>query len=93
MTLITSFTAKGEEIVAKKAERIAEEDIVVRNEAGQYVVVVPKGQPIPDDFDEDEYAARTVSIRQADVEDEPEDEPKAAKRVASKKAEAAPENK
>jgi hypothetical protein len=93
MTLITSFTAKGEEIVAKKAERIAEEDIVVRNEAGQYVVVVPKGQPIPDDFDEEAYAARTVSIRQADAEDEPDEEPKTAKRAATKKAEAAPENK
>jgi hypothetical protein len=66
MTLITSFTAKGHELMAKKAEKIAEEDIVVRNELGQNVVVVPKGQPIPDDFDEEAYAARTVSIRQAD---------------------------
>ena len=68
-----------------KSERIAEKDIVVRNELGQHVVVVPKGQPIPADFDEEAYAAQSVPIRQAD-EEEPEEE-KPAKRTAKKKAE------
>jgi hypothetical protein len=91
MTLITSYTAKGAEVVAKKTEKIAEEDIVVRNELGQMVVVVPKGQPIPEDFDEETYASRSVPIRQADeAEGEADDKP--AKRSA-KKGDAAPENK
>ena len=40
--------------MAAKKERIAEQDIVRRNELGQNVVIVPKGQPIPEGFD---YAA------------------------------------
>lgn len=67
------------------SEKIAKEDIVVRNELGQNVVVVPKGQPIPKDFDEDEAAARTVPIRNA-----PQDE---AEPVAGKAIDEPAENK
>jgi hypothetical protein len=47
-------------------ENIAKEDITAENELGQTVVLVPAGQPIPEDFDKEEYARRTVAIRNAD---------------------------
>lgn len=48
------------------SEKIAKEDIVKENAAGQQVVVVPKGQPIPDDLDAAVEA--TVPITQAEPE-------------------------
>lgn len=50
MTLISSQTLKGESMAAKTPD-IAARDIVRRNHLGQNVVVVPKGQPIPEDVD------------------------------------------
>lgn len=35
---------------ALMSDQIAKADIVEKNAAGQYVVVVPKGQPIPKDL-------------------------------------------
>ena len=89
MNLITSFTAKGEEVVVAKSQKVAEEDIVVTNELGQNVVVVAKGHPIPDDFDEETAASSTVPIRQADEEEPVEEE----ESQPAKKGRAAPENK
>ena len=51
MTLITSQSMKQEATVAK-GESIAARDIVRRNSFGQNVVVVPKGQPIPDSIED-----------------------------------------
>lgn len=45
MALISSQTLKKED---QMSQRIAERDIVQKNAAGQNVVVVAKGQPIPD---------------------------------------------
>lgn len=51
MTLITSQTisVRGGTVADK---RIAARDIIRRNERGMNVVLVPKGMPIPDDFDD-----------------------------------------
>lgn len=46
------------------ADKIAKEDITQVNEAGQTVVLVPAGQPIPDDLDA--KLAATVPHRHAD---------------------------
>ena len=79
--------------MAAKKERIAEQDIVRRNELGQNVVIVPKGQPIPEGFDEDEAAARSVPIRQAEDaetvagEDQPKRSSKKGAATENKKAE------
>lgn len=89
MNLITSFTAKGEEVVVAKSQKVAEEDITGTNELGQTVVLVPKGHPIPDDFDEEAAASSTVPIRQAPEEEPVEEEEPAP----AKKGRAAPENK
>ena len=77
--------------MAGKQQKFAKEDITAKNELGQTVVLVPKGQPIPDDFNEEEYAARTVAVRNAD--DETVDEARGIKRAESKKAADTSENK
>lgn len=46
------------------SQKIAEKDITRVNEAGQRVLVVPKGQPIPADLEE--AVADTVPVRQAE---------------------------
>lgn len=48
MTLTSTHSIYKEVVLT---DRIATEDIVERNEAGQNVVVVPKGQPIPEGVD------------------------------------------
>lgn len=60
------------------SQKIADKDITQRNELGQNVLVVPKGQPVPDDLEA--AAAATVPIRQAEVEQpEPKAKPKRSK--------------
>ena len=43
------------------ADKTAQKDITVVNDAGQTVVVVPAGQPIPDDLADRKKAAGAVS--------------------------------
>jgi virulence-associated protein VagC len=68
-------------------QKLAKEDIVEVNEAGQHVVVVPAGQPIPDDLQERKQAAKESAPSQEEPEDAASaDEPKArSKRSSSKK--------
>lgn len=47
MALVNSLTLKKEQ---RMSEQIAKEDIVRTNEFGQQVVVVPAGQPIPEEY-------------------------------------------
>jgi hypothetical protein len=49
--------------------RIAEEDIVRENEVGQSVVVVPKGQPIPEGFDSASTGLRQTEAATSGVTD------------------------
>lgn len=45
MSVISSRSLTGEGV--PMSDQIAKADIVEKNAAGQYVVLVPKGQPIP----------------------------------------------
>lgn len=45
--------------------KVAQKDIVVENNAGQNVVVVPAGQPVPDDLDDRKKAAKAGPVSQA----------------------------
>lgn len=49
MTLINSRSMKVD--MSPKGQNLAARDIVRRNHLGQNVLVVPKGQPIPDGLD------------------------------------------
>jgi hypothetical protein len=59
MALLNSRALKRE-ATPPMAGRIAKKDIVRTNHLGQSVVVVPKGQPIPDDLElqKGEYEAK-----------------------------------
>lgn len=59
MALIHSQAMK-KEAAPVADQKVAKEDIVVQNEAGQNIVVVPAGQPIPDDLDERKAAVGAV---------------------------------
>lgn len=48
------------------SDKIAKKDIVKENEIGQQVVIVPAGQPIPEDLD----AAVAATVPQRDASDE-----------------------
>lgn len=59
MTLISSQTLKESQ---RMTDKIAEEDITEVNALGQTVVVVPKGQPVPEGVDapaQDKAAPKT----------------------------------
>jgi len=60
MALISSQSLKGGSNVASK--KTAEKDIVVQNDAGQYVVVAHKGQEIPDGVDTKGAVSRDSAI-------------------------------
>lgn len=51
MALITSRSLKGESEAPVAEKKIAKKDITIQNDLGQTVVVVPAGQPVPDDLD------------------------------------------
>ena len=70
------------------SDKIAKEDIVRENANGQQVVVVPAGQPIPEDLDA--AVEQTVGIRQASNEEVDEARGKAQAAPAENKAKAAP---
>lgn len=44
--------------------KVAKDDITVKNNAGQNVVVVPAGQPIPDDLDAQKKLAAVGPVSQ-----------------------------
>lgn len=50
------------------SDQIAKADIVEKNAAGQYVVVVPKGQPIPKDLVREEKPAAKAKAVAAPAE-------------------------
>ena len=64
MTLITSQSLKQEAPVSN-SENVAARDIVRRNSFGQNVVVVPKGQPIPDSIEDVTDEERGVEKKKA----------------------------
>lgn len=82
MALVSSQSLK-KEATPEMSDKVAKEDIVRENEAGQQVVVVPKGQPIPDDLDAAIDAS--IPVRQA-AEEAPVEEKKPAAKTAAKRS-------
>jgi len=85
MALVNSGYVKE---TPRMSDKIAKEDIVRENANGQQVVVVPAGQPIPEDLDA--AVEQTVGIRQASNEEVDEARGKAQAAPAENKAKAAP---
>ena len=52
MGLISSRTLKGEKEDRMAEKKLADKDITIKDGAGRRVLVVAKGQPIPDNLDE-----------------------------------------
>jgi hypothetical protein len=50
------------------ADKVADKDITIENAMGQTVVVVPEGQPVPDDLDEVKDRMHPGPISQASDE-------------------------
>lgn len=53
----------------KMTQKIAEKDLTRRNALGQNVVVVPKGQPIPEGFDSASTGLRSTEASTTAVSD------------------------
>lgn len=51
MALINSRSLRGEREAPVAEKKLADKDITVKDAVGRTVVVVAKGQPIPDDLD------------------------------------------
>lgn len=69
MALITSKTLKPDKEEPVADQKTADKDIIVENEAGQSVLVVAAGQPIPDDLDERKRLAGVAVSRNASDEE------------------------
>ena len=65
MALVNSTSLKGQEDTNMADQKTASEDITVENNAGQTVVVVPAGQPVPDNVDDLKKQAELGVVAQA----------------------------